>query len=308
MPLSRDAVAWAYRILLDREPESEEVLLPKMRAYSTTRELRHDMVTSDEYAEKNPDFAAANERTLVIREITPGLRLWIDLADHAIGLNILRGRYELNELDFIRRSLAPGAHAVDCGGHIGYFAMHMADAVGPAGTVTAFEPFEPNAECLALSIAENGLDERVRLVRAAVGEAAGTMPLVFAPNTINSGGAFLQGTAGVPHGHVTREVPVVALDQADVPRPVSFIKTDIEGAEPLAFRGAERLLHADRPVILSELHPVQLERVSGLTPAQFIDEMRGRGYRCHVLGAGIPGTAIDDAPNDAVTSVVFLPV
>ena len=308
MPLSRDTVAWAYRILLDRDAESEDALLPKMRAYDTTRELRHDIVTSDEYAAKNPDFAAANQRTLVIREIAPGLRLWIDLADHAIGLNILRGRYELNELDFVRRTLQPGRHAIDCGGHIGFFSMHMADAVGPGGTVTAFEPFEPNAECLALSIAENRFEGRVRLERAAVGAAAGTLPLVYAPNTLNSGGAFLRGPAGVPAGHQTRPVPVVALDELDLPRPVSFIKADIEGAEPLAFRGARRLLEADRPVILSELHRLQLERVAGLTPAQCIARMRDQGYRCHLLGAGVAGPAIDDTPGDGVSSVVFLPV
>ena len=135
MPLSRDTVAWAYRILLDRDAESDDVLVPKMRAYNTTRELRHDMVTSDEYHEKNRDFAHSNERNLVIKEIADGLRLWIDLSDHAIGINILRGRYELNELDFIRRTVQPGQHVVDCGAHIGYFAMHLADAVGPAGSV-----------------------------------------------------------------------------------------------------------------------------------------------------------------------------
>ena len=95
MPLSRDTVAWAYRILLDRDAESDDVLLPKMRAYDTTRELRHDMVTSDEYHEKNRDFAHSNERNLVIKEIAEDLRLWIDLSDHAIGINILRGRYEV---------------------------------------------------------------------------------------------------------------------------------------------------------------------------------------------------------------------
>ena len=100
----------------------------------------------------------------------------------------------------------------------------------------------------------------------------------------------------------------MALDRLDLPRPVSFIKADIEGAEPLAFRGADALLRADRPVILSELHPLQLERVSGVTPAQFIAEMRARGYRCHLLGAGVAGEEIDDAPSNGVTSVVFLPM
>ena len=307
MPLSRETVAWAYRILLDREPESEDVLLPKMRAYGSTRELRHDMVTSDEYHEKNRDFAHTNDRNLVIKEIGDGLRLWIDLSDHAIGLNILRGRYELNELDFIRRTVRPGQHVVDCGAHIGYFAMHLARIVGPSGTVTAFEPFDANAECLERSIRENRFEGRATLERAAVGAAAGSLPLVYAPNTINSGGAFLQGRAGVPAGHVTKAVPVVTLDSAALPRPIAFIKADIEGAEPLAFRGADVLLRTDRPVILSELHPVQLDRVAGVTPAQFIDEMRTRGYRCHLLGAGVAGAPIDDAPNNGVTSVVFLP-
>lgn len=307
MPLSRDTVAWAYRILLDRDAESDDVLQPKMRAYNTTRELRHDMVTSDEYHEKNRDFAHSNERNLVIKEIAESLRLWIDLSDHAIGINILRGRYELNELDFIRRAVEPGHHVVDCGAHIGYFAMHLADAVGPGGTVTAFEPFEPNAECLERSIRENHFEGRVRLERSAVGAAPGSLPLVYAPNTINSGGAFLQGHGDVPGGHATCTVPVVALDGLSLPRPISFIKADIEGAEPLAFRGADALLRADRPVILSELHPLQLDRVSGVTPARFIAEMRARGYRCHLLGAGVAGQEIDDAPNNGVTSVVFLP-
>lgn len=308
MPLSRDTVAWAYRILLDREPESEDVLLPKMRAYDSTRQLRHDIVTSDEYQEKNRDFAHANDRTLVITEIAERLRLWVDLADHAIGLNVVRGRYELNELEFIRRTLQPGQHVVDCGAHVGYFAMHMADVVGPTGSVTAFEPFEANAECLERSIAENRFQDRVRLVRAATGQAAGSLPLVYAPNTINSGGAFLQTAGPPPAGHATVEVPVLALDAADLPRPVAFIKADIEGAEPLAFRGADRLLRQDRPVVLSELHPWQLGRVAKVTAAEFIDEMAGRGYRCHLLGAGVVGQEIHDAPSNGVTSVVFVPV
>ena len=280
MPLPRDTVAWAYRILLDREPENDDVLLPKMRAYSTTRELRHDMVTSDEYQEKNRDFAHTNDRTLVIKELA-----------------------------FIRRSVSPGQHVIDCGAHIGFFAIHMAALVGPGGSVAAFEPFPANAECLDRSVRENGFESRVRVQRAAVGAASGTIPLVFARNTINSGGAFLlREGSELPHGHLAAEVAVVALDRVSLARPVGFIKTDIEGAEPLAMRGAERILQEDRPTILSELHPLQLDRVAGTSPAGFIAEMRQRRYACHLLGAGVPGPEIDDAPTNGVTSVVFLPM
>ena len=306
--LTREHVVWAYRILLDREPESEDVILPKMRAYRTTRELRHDIVTSEEYQQKNPDFAQANEPTLVIRELEGGVRLVIDLADHAIGLNVLRGRFELNELDFVRRTVGPGHNVIDAGAHIGFFAMHMGALVGPAGSVQCFEPFDENAECLERSIRENGFGDRVRLERAAVGAATGMATLVFAPRSLNTGGAFL-GRPGIatPSGHDLRAVRVVALDEYPVRRPVRFIKIDVEGAEPLALGGAARLLGEDRPVILSELHPFQLERVSAVTPRDFIGQLARAGYRCHLLGAGVPGPAIDDAPASGVTSVVFLP-
>src|SRR5512134_1152970 len=115
MGLSREHVVWAYRILLDRDPESEAVVLPKMRAYDTTRQLRADIVTSREYADKNPDFARTNTRTIVIREIADGLRLFVDLSDHAIGLPIVRGQFEASELAFVRRTIAPGDHTLDVG-------------------------------------------------------------------------------------------------------------------------------------------------------------------------------------------------
>jgi FkbM family methyltransferase len=308
MGLTRDHIVWAYRILLDRDPENEDVILPKMRGYQNTRDLRNDIVTSEEYQEKNRDYAQMNERNLVIKEIEPGLRLAIDLADHAIGLNILRGRFELNEIEFVRRTVRPGQHVVDAGAHIGLFAMHMAAAVGPSGSVHCFEPFEANAACLELAIAENRFERRVILERAAVGAVHGTGQLIFAPATLNSGGAFIGAPgASVPAGHEALPVRLIALDEYPLPRPISFIKIDVEGAEPQALRGAARLLTEDRPVILSEVHPSQLKLVSGITPAAFIAQIAGLGYRCHLLGAGVPGAEVTDVQTSGVESVVFVP-
>jgi FkbM family methyltransferase len=306
--LTRDHIVWAYRILLDRDPESEDVILPKMRGYQNTRDLRNDIVTSEEYQEKNRDYAQMNDRTLVIKEIEPGLRLVIDLADHAIGLNILRGRFERNEIDFVRRTVQPGQHVIDAGAHIGLFAMHLAAAVGASGSVHCFEPFDANADCLDLAIAENGFAGRVVLERAAVGSASGTASLVYAPATLNSGGAFIGRRGGrVPEGHETRPVRAIALDEYPLPRPIRFIKIDVEGAEPQVLRGAARLLREDRPVILSEVHPSQLQAVSGVTPAAFIRQLAELGYRCHLLGAGVPGVEVTDVHTSGVESVVFVP-
>jgi FkbM family methyltransferase len=289
--LTRDHVVWAYRLLLDRDPESEDVIGPKLAGSRTTAELRRHLITSAEFRDKNPDFAHTNDATVVIKEIAPGVRLFIDLSDHVIGLNILRDQYEQDEIRFVRHALSPGDCAVDAGGHIGFFTMQMAAMVGPNGRVYAFEPLDANADLLA-----------------AVGAAAGTAALTFPAETLNSGGAYLlrDGTAPLA-GNRKKEVTVVALDTLALRRPVRFIKMDVEGAEPLVVRGAERLLREDRPVILSELHPTQLERASGVAADAFLDQMKALGYRAHAIERGEVGAPIDRAPDGAIVSIVLIP-
>ena len=306
--LTREHVVWAYRLLLDRDPESEDVIGPKLAGSRTTAELRHHLITSAEFRDKNPDFAHTNDRTIVIKEIAPGVRLFIDLSDHVIGLNILRGQYEQDEIRFVRRLLKPGDSAIDVGGHIGFFTMHMAAAVGPEGRVYAFEPFDANADLLERSLAENGFADRVRFQRAAAGAKPGTAMLTFPVETLNSGGAYLlrDGTAPLA-GNQKKAVTVVALDALELRRPIRLIKMDVEGAEPQVMRGAERLLREDRPVILSELHPTQLDRASGVTAGQFLAQMQAFGYRAHMLSGDQIGAPFDVAPADALVSIVLVP-
>jgi len=306
--LTRDHVVWAYRLLLDRDPENEDVIGPKLAGSRDTRELRNHLMTSAEFRDKNRDYAHTNDRTIVIKELGTGdgvVRLFVDLADHVIGLNIVRGAYEREEIAWVRRLLRPGDVALDVGAHIGFFTMHMAAMVGPSGRVYAFEPFAANAELLERSVAENGLGERVVVTRAAVGAVSGSAMLTFAEETLNSGGAYLLRDSAAPlTGNVAEPVPLIALDQFMLPHPVRFIKMDVEGAEPQVLRGAERLLTTDRPVILSELHPTQLQRASGTTGDEFLAQVRQLGYRAQDLN----GNAIDRAPADAIVSIVLVPL
>ncbi len=319
--LTREHVVWAYRLLLDRDPENEDVIGPKLAGSRDTSELRRHLITSAEFQSKNPDFAHTNDPTVVIKEIAPGVRLFIDLSDHVIGLNIVRGQYEQDEIRFVRRVLEEGDSAIDVGGHIGFFTMQMAAMVGPGGRVYAFEPFDANADLLERSIAENGFGDRILFQRAAAGAASGTATLTFPVETLNSGGAYLLRNGSAPlAGNRKKEVPVVALDALEMRRPIRFIKMDVEGAEPQVVRGATRLIKEDRPVILSELHPTQLERASGVTADAFLAEMHALGYRAHPLRgdqrsgpaeAGpyndMLGPALERAPADALISVALIP-
>jgi FkbM family methyltransferase len=307
--LTRDHVVWAYRILLDRDPESDAVIAPKLAGSRDTRELRHHVMTSAEFQEKNRDYAHTNDTTVVIKELDgPGsVRLFVDLSDHVIGLGIVRGRYEPDEVAFMRGVLRPGDTAIDAGAHIGFFTMQMAAAVGPDGRVYAFEPFEANADLLQRSIAENRFEDRVVLQRAAVGAATGVARLTFPRETLNTGGAYLlpPGTAPMD-GNLDAPTRIVALDEVVVRRPVRFVKLDVEGAEPQVAAGAARTLREDRPIVLSELHPAQLARASGVDAGAFLTQMSGLGYRAHRVERGAIGARIEQAP-EAIVSVAFVP-
>ena len=306
--LTREHVIWAYRLLLDRDPESETVIGPKLAGSQNTADLRHHLITSAEYQRKNPDFAHTNDRTLVIKDLDGGVRLFIDRSDHVIGLNILRDRYEADEIRFVRSLLKPDDTAIDVGAHIGFFTMHMAATVGPSGRVYAFEPFDANADLLERSVMENRFGDRVVFERTAVGAAPGTATLTFPVETLNSGGAYVlrEGTAPLT-GNLVKHVPMIALDALDIRRPVRLIKMDVEGAEPQVVCGAERLLKEDRPVILSELHPTQLERASGVTADRFLEQLRALGYRAHRIAEGGVGAQLDRAPADVLVSIVLMP-
>ena len=52
--LGPEAVLWAYRLFLDREPENDQVVSEHLRKCSSTQELRNNFIYSSEFREKNP--------------------------------------------------------------------------------------------------------------------------------------------------------------------------------------------------------------------------------------------------------------
>jgi FkbM family methyltransferase len=311
-PLDREFIVWAYKLLLDREPESEDAIAAMQTAWGTTRDLRRALMASPEFRAKNPEsLAYTPESNVVIAQLPSSLRLFVDLSDVAIGLNIARGRYEASELAFVQRSVKRGQTVLDIGANIGLFSIVMGDLVGPDGRVHAFEPLQQNLALLERSIRENRMEERIAVRRALVGDAAGERQLVslsLQEGAMNSGGAYLQTPGSpAPAGHTVQSVPMVTLDTEEFGSPVSFIKIDVEGAEPFVFRGAKRLLATDRPVILCEINPRQLERVAGCGGSDFIAELAALGYRCFELESGNPAALIEHWGDRSVGSVVFLP-
>lgn len=307
-PLSTEHVLWGYRLFLDREAESLDVVRGKVENQPDTRALRHDFMSSFEFRANNPEIGYITDRNIVIKELEGGLRLFIDLADHFIGLSVARGDYEVQETRYTRSIVKPGQTVLDIGANIGYFSILLGSLVGPSGRVYAFEPLTSNLDLLRRSVEENHQSDRIVVTEAAVGLTAGTADLVVPTFSMNSGGSYLDAGGGdKPPGHATHRVPVVAIDEQDIRRPVSFIKIDVEGAELLALRGAKKTLERDRPTILCEINTRQLGLVSRTTPAQLIVEIEALGYSTWQLRDA--ELVRDEEPPDrpGVRSIVFLP-
>jgi FkbM family methyltransferase len=179
-----------------------------------------------------------------------GGKVFVYYGEEAGLVSLLLGGYETSESEALCALARPGSAAVDVGANIGMYTVPLASAVGPQGTVLAFEPFPANAARLRENIDRNGLTN-VEAQELALGERSGETLLYVATDSL------YHSTEWVPHGSAaqTFSVPVASLDVVWRERGallVSVLKVDVEGAEPAVLRGATELLTACRPSILVE--------------------------------------------------------
>jgi FkbM family methyltransferase len=307
MPVRREDVIWSYRLFLNREPESEQVIEEMLRSVTSVPDMRARFLASPEFLSRSGLLFRPTGGNVVIKEID-GLRLFVDLCDFHIGLNIVNDVYERDELGFVRRTVKQGQTVLDIGANIGFFTIVLGGQVGPTGHVYAFEPFTGTHRLLMRSVKENNFEDRITVERAAVGSTAGQMQLISPQTTDNWGGPYLRTSdAAVPPKHEAHFVPIVQLDTYPLRRPIAFIKLDAEGAEPMVLRGATSLLIRDRPTVLAELNPKQLRNVSDCSATDLIHEMDSLDYACHRLEPGGSEVMIRQYDADLVTNVIFFP-
>ncbi|MFM9995705.1 MAG: FkbM family methyltransferase [Phycisphaerales bacterium] len=218
-----------------------------------------------------------------------GSRMTFDLRDFHQRAAYLFGRLMDVPVQLaILNAARPGDIFVDVGANIGVLTLLGAHAVGPAGTVIAFEPNPEVFKRLDAHVRDNRRSN-VRLFPLALSDREGVLQLSIPP-TGNTGAATL-GTLPARHGgraHARYDVPVklgddLLGDAPPHPRPM-LVKIDAEGHEPNVLRGMSRTIAARRPAILAEINPEALAG-NGATPADALDPLLALGYRPHYLGA-----------------------
>ncbi len=153
----------------------------------------------------------------------------------------LYGDFEGTELRFAREHSKPGTLVLDVGANIGLYTATCARAVGTSGQVIAVEPGPNTFTKLTTTCARLGL-ANVQLVQAAAGPVNGTGRLVTSDANHDVHQHLVD--ARTEAATTTTPVALVRLDDlcGDRAEAVALMKMDVEGHEPGALAGAERIL------------------------------------------------------------------
>jgi FkbM family methyltransferase len=150
-----------------------------------------------------------------------------------------------------RRILQPGCLFVDAGANVGFFTLLGARLVGGEGRVIAIEMMPDTAARLRANVARNAATN-VTIAECALSNRSGEEVRAVMPEN-----QYARASIAETPAPGQREVSVLTqtLDVLliDVPGTIELIKMDLEGAEPMAIAGAERILARTRFVIFEQL-------------------------------------------------------
>jgi FkbM family methyltransferase len=209
-----------------------------------------------------------------------GFRLEVDPRDRTIAKKItLYGGYEPFLQSVLVDCAEPGTTVVDVGANVGLHTLPLAKRVGASGRVIAFEPDPENYRLLVRNLEVSGLASRVTVHRLGLSDAAGSAPLYQCAE--NRGGLSLCAENVETSGARLAPVDVqLAVGDDVLPKrsPISLVKIDVEGAEPLVIKGMERTLADHREAVLAfEFSPRYVESF-GVDAETFLGSLCDAGY------------------------------
>jgi FkbM family methyltransferase len=195
------------------------------------------------------------------------------------------------EADVLKRYLEmikPDSIVLDIGANVGLFSLVGAEATGLGGKILAFEPEPLTYATLIQNLSLNGV-ENVRALPFALSDRSGKIRLSVPKEvraTYSYGDSYLSINP-LANDDPTAQIECKRLDdvlaEQGIDR-VDLIKIDVEGAEHLCLKGAERLLSgSSKPIILMECDET-LSRRFGYSVFDTLLLLHNYGYACEQVG------------------------
>ena len=154
---------------------------------------------------------------------------------------------------------APGL-VVDVGANTGFYTLLAAAASG-RNRVLAFEPVPSILNMLNCNVQDNGLSDRVRLIRCALSDRNGNADLYLPTEEhglIETSASLSEDFKGTHSGIVRvllRTLDRVLFRPSLAAQRVGLIKIDVEGHEAKVIDGARWIIRRHRPIIFVEVLP-----------------------------------------------------
>jgi FkbM family methyltransferase len=192
---------------------------------------------------------------------------------------VIEKNYENEILQLCRQFINPAKDIVDIGANIGLYTVFFAGLL-KSGRVFSVEPAQNALKYLYRNIELNKIKEKVVVFEGVISDQSGMAEIKTVEgkeeySTIVS----LKHPSVKGKNYSIQEVASKTLDELIENGSVNpgFIKVDVEGAEFLVFRSAQRMLDRFRPVIVSELSDYLL-RTNGSSSKEVINIIRQSGY------------------------------
>ncbi len=210
-----------------------------------------------------------------------GLRLHLDPVDRrATPMGILNfGSIEGTELRTLLK-LVPAARTIlDIGANHGWFTLNFS-AAAPDAAIHAFEPIPATRAWLEKNLALNRV-ANVELHSFGFSTEPGEQTFYFAEE--ESGSASLANIRDRDSvQHITCELRRLDDFVAERGLSVDLIKCDVEGAELLVFKGGQKTLAEQRPVVFVEMLRIWAAKFD-YHPNEIISLLSGMGYGCFTM-------------------------
>lgn len=161
--------------------------------------------------------------------------------------------YEPVTFDFLRRNCKKGGVFLDCGAHIGLFAVVGAKLVGETGKVFSFEPTPKTREVLTEVVEINDCQNITEIRGEAIAAEKGTATFFDTGDDASNANSLVK-TDRHANGLT---VPTISIDEFAAERnlKIDVLKIDVEGAELDALRGGFETFKNISPPLSLGLHP-----------------------------------------------------